>query len=497
MERVLPSTINYQDVLPLSVPAIARRKKFYPQNGTTFSNTGSSEIRIEIGSVNSLLDTQHSYLEFEIVNRNAIAATVGFDMGGGAVFFDTVRIEQGGRVLSELQSYNRLNASVLDQTQTSWNGKMTESLTQGQKGNNDVVGGLAGAIAPAPAGGLGGRYGNFNGNTNAQIPAGGSYRFTIPIISGLFTQDKLIPLPLVAQNAPITISLQITNSSNVGVWTAAPGAGDIEIRAISYNAQLIEVGRDVLEQIKQTQEIMGGQLAISGQDWEHSQGQVPALTTGETVVRMPSRKRSINSFFWIANSDTFAGAANIEDIYNLSYCGTCNVDSWQLKVGSVVYPPTAIDDIGPAVAAGAFRRGEPVMELAKALGTLKFVNPTGRINTCTYGTAIAGVGALGIGNGDNLDGVGGVIAPGDSGAGGEPHLSCPRGLDTTSFQHEALEAGIDTETLSQETNLILNISTLAVAAGGTSGREPKNIHMWILYDQHYYFNSNGMITFSN
>ena len=66
MERTLPSTINFQDVLPLSVPAIARRRRFYPQNGTTFNAGGTNEIRIEIASPNSLLDAGHSYLEFEV-----------------------------------------------------------------------------------------------------------------------------------------------------------------------------------------------------------------------------------------------------------------------------------------------------------------------------------------------------------------------------------------------------------------------------------------------
>jgi len=483
MERTLPKNINYQDVLPLSVPAIARRRRFFPQNGTSFNAAGSNEIRIEIASMNSLLDTQHSYLEFEVVNSNA-AQTCGFDTGGGAIFFDTLRIEQGGRVLSECQAYNRLHSAILNPVQVSFNGQMTESLTQGQRGNNGAAG-FAGAVAPAAALLAGDSYGNFKHNIDTQIPVGGVYRFTMPITSGLFTQDKLIPLPLVRSDAPITISLTMTPSANVGVWSAAPGVGDIVIQKISYTAQLIEVGRDVMDQIRQTQQMMGGQLAISGQDWEHQVGLVPANTTGETVVRMPSRKRSINSLFWIAQSDDYtngAGGLALSNSYSLSFCGSANVDSYQAKVGSVVYPPTAIEGIGAAVAAGALRRGESVMELAKAFGTLGFVNPSGRLNTVTYGTD-----AVGMADGDNGDGVGGNLVPQSD----DVHGFCPFGLDLTSFQHEALEAGVDTQTMSQETNLILNVN----AAG--SGLENKNIHMWIIYDQHYYFNANGMVTFSN
>ena len=488
MERTLPSSINYQDVLPLSVPAIARRRRFYPQNGTTFNAAGSNEIRIEISSMNSLLDCSHSYLEFEVQNTGA--PTLGFDAGGGAIFFDTLRIEQGGRVLSELQGYNRLHAAILDPVQVSFNGKMSESLTQGQRGCNGPAG-VAGAVTPALPALLGDSYANCKHNIDTQIPVNGVYRFTMPITSGLFTQDKLIPLPLVSQSAPITISLLMTADANVGAWSAAPAAGDIVIRKISYTAQLIEVGRDVIDQIKQTQELMGGQLALSGQDWEHQVGLLPAASTGEQVIRMPSRKRSINSLFWIAQSDDLVNTAgpllNNSSLYNMSYCGTANVESWQLKVGSVVYPPTAIngplaDATAGALANSALTRGESIMELAKAFGTLGFVNPTGRLNTVTWGTD-----TVGLGNGDN-----GLLAATLAPASDTVQCFCPFGCDLDSFQHEALEAGVDTQTLSQETNLILNIQVAA-----TSGLENKNVHMWIIYDQHYYFNSNGMITFSN
>jgi len=487
MERTLPSTINFQDVLPLSVPAIARRRRFFPQNGTSFNSGGTNEIRIEIASPNSLLDVSHSYLEFEVVNNNA-AATFGFDLGGGAILFDTVRVEQGGRVLSELQAYNRLHASIIDPVQVSYQGKMTQSLTQGQRGGNGGAG-VAGAVAVAAAGLNGDSYSNNKHNIDTQVPAAGArnYRFTMPITSGLFTQDKLIPLPLVRQDSPITISLIMTAPENIGVWSAAPAATDITIQKISYTAQLIEVGSDVIQQIRQTQAMMGGQLVIAGQDWEHQTGQLPLQSTGEQVIRMPSRKRSINSLFWTAQSDTYgapAGAAGqaVDNCYNMSFCGNPNVDSYQVKVGSVVYPPTPINAPGDMVVGAAFQRGESVVELAKAFGTLGFVNPTGRLSTTSWGTD-----AVGIADGDN--GGGGInFAPGSD----DPICCAPFGIDLTSFQHEAIEAGVDTKTMSQETNLILNID-----AANDSGAQNKTVHMWIIYDQFYLFNTNGMITFNN
>lgn len=498
--RSLPKSISYDDVLPQAIPAVARRRKFFPQNGTTFNFIGSREIRIDINSLNSLLDPTHSYLEFEVRNTNA-AATFGFDLGGGNCVFQNMRVEQGGRVLTEIREYHRLHAGILNYAQDSTNGQFTNSLVSAQRAMNGAAGGLAGMTAVA-ANGLGGEtYGNCKHNTDAQIPAGSGFRFCIPVMTGLFTQDKLIPLPLLRQDAPLTLVYELCPAQEAGVWSAAPAFGDLSIVNIAFNAQLIEVGRDVIEQMKMMQQMSGGQLAISGQDYEHSSDVIAAQATGEQIVRIPSRKRSMKSLFFMIQSQTFANGAGgmaEDNVYSLSYAGCGNMVDYQLKVGSVVYPPTPISAFQAepvATSFGELRRGECIMELAKALGSLGFRNPTGRLNTITYG--VAGNGASGISNGDTGDGAGNTLAPGSN----DVHAVCPFGLDLDAFQHTAIEAGVDSETLAQETNLILNIGPGGVGAGGGAvpgvGLQPKVVVCYTLYDQHYYFGSDGMITFSN
>ena len=61
--RVMPSTIDYSTMLPLSIPAMASRRKFFPSNGSTFSRQGNRQIRIEVGHPSALLDPSHSYLK--------------------------------------------------------------------------------------------------------------------------------------------------------------------------------------------------------------------------------------------------------------------------------------------------------------------------------------------------------------------------------------------------------------------------------------------------
>ena len=501
MNRSGPKSINYQDTLPMSVPAIARRRRFFPVNGPTFDFLGTDQIRIEIESTNSLCDVLHSYLEFDVTNNSGL--NLGWEECGAPVMFDRVSVEQGGRELSSLNAYNRLHAGVISSAQQTHDGAMTESITAGQRGHSlQAPAAQVNQMNPYVMGAPNtGQMHGLSGNDVRQFPNGTTARFTMPILSGLFKTDKLLPLPLVKQGAPITLVLSLTNPLNVGVWSGVPAFNSLPIVKCSYVAQLIEVGRDVIDQIRTVQADMGGQLAISSTDIEHNVGNLPATSVGDTPIRLPLRKRSMKSLWFLMQSDDYAnGAAGLgpEDIYNMAFSGNANMDSYRLQVGSVSYPPEAINCWGNvAVAAGAnavladCNRSECAMELAKSFGSLAFTSPTGTLCTNTYGTNATAIAAPRLSDGDNGDGAG---PPGNTQAPGTNMNKsvCPFGLDLDAFaQHVATQGGVDTETLSLESNLILNINAV------TAGLEDKNVHMWVLYDQHYYFNANGMITYSN
>lgn len=499
LDRSIPRSIDYQDVLPVAVPAVARRRRFFPANGTTFSFGGSNEIRIEISSVNSMLDPLHSYLELTVVNRSA--TTFGMDIGGTHCLFEEVRLEQGGRVLAREQNHNRLNAAILSACQTSTDGRATDSITEFQKGYNNF--GAVNRTAPAPlAGSTGIMLTNDQHNSDADLAAGQRMRLTMKMPTGLFTQNKLIPLPLVAQNSPITLVFRLANPERVGVWAAQPADTDLEVIRISYVGQLIEVGGDVIQQVRMIQDMSGGQLTISGQDFEYLSGTIPNGTAGQLPIRLPCRKRSMKSLFFQINSEDFGnGAAGLAmwNAFNLSFGGNANMDDYQLKVGSVVYPPQPVACWGNcARAAVATRpipvaeRGECVMELAKAFGSLGFTNPTGHLCTTMYGTnGIAGVAAGNpeLADGDNGDG-GGIPATTCT-TSGDTLSVCPFGLSLESFQHTAIESGVDSETMALELNLIINVPAVG------SGLEDKTLHAWILHDRHYYVNRDGSITTSD
>ena len=481
----MPSTIDYSSMLPLSIPAMAQRRKFFPSNGSTFSAVGNRQIRIEIGHPSALLDPTHSYLEFSVANSGA--QTFGLDTGGANCFFDSVRVEQGGKLLSYTQASNRLHSAILAPVQVSSEGVGSESCTEGRRAYNTAV---ASAIAPATVGATGDKYDVSSHNADAFQAAGATIRFSMPVTSGLFSQDKLIPLPLVDQQAPLTLVLDLAPSDIVGCWNGAPGAADISIVECSYVAHMIEVGPDVIEQFKMVQRDMGGQLAISGQDYEYFTQSVPAASAGQAALSCPARKRSIKSFLWCAQSNDFANTAGpiiSSAAFRLSFCGSMNIESWQFQVGPILYPPGEpvrcwSATAGAAAVGNEFNRGQCALELAKAVGTMASTNPTGTLNTITYGTDQVG------------------LASGENGIGGVTHVPttdtkigvCPFGLSVDSFSRDVVESGVDSATLAQETRLLLNW-----AAADNSGAEAQVVHIWCLFDQHYYFNEDGSVTYSN
>ena len=502
-DRSLPASINYGDVLPQAVPAIQHRRKYYPNNGLSFSPGGNSQIRIELSSPSALLDPKNSYLSFEVANSEALGgATFGFESSPYS-FFTRLTLEQGGKVLCRWDELARYCCSVMNPAQTNINGRSFESLTEGSRGYNaDGAGVNTAEVVPGalPAGtSPGTAYVNLNHNAVNLIPpiAGAPNahkKFTVPLLGGLFTQEKMIPLPLLKSGMPLVITLNLEVADRAVIWSAPPVGTGYEIRNVYYAASMVEVGRDVIDQFRMVQQNMGGSLVISSHDMDHNSDTIAVGQTGEQVIRCPSRHKSLKSLFWTAHSENYAGTLGpitAAEASSLTYCGSANVNEYQLKVGAVVYPPTPVRGPGDTALAGyRRRRSECAMELAKAYGSLGWTAPTGYLNTTGYISAMVNGGPNGDGNGDNGAFIGGFptnLVP----QGSQTIIASPFGLDLESFQRTAIESGVDSETLAEAVNLILTIPAASV------GIEDKNINIWLLFDQHYYFRSDGTIDFSN
>ena len=471
-QRVLPSSVDYTKILPLAVESRSRRRTFLPNNGQSFQSDQNNIIRIDI-SANAFLAPKHSYLRFRF--NNTTGQTCGFDFAGGSGFINRLRISQNGSVLSDVFNYGRLVGGILLPTQMGADGVSERSLTEGQRYANEAN---AAVISMTPSLNAESTGGIVDTPTNpvAQIGAGQSYIFSVPLINGLIgsTQDKMVPLQLLG-SAPIQIEIFMENVENVGQFAAPPNAYVLD--EVRYIASLVEVGQEVDNQLRAVQAASRGRLVLNGVDFHHFTGNLPVGTQGEAVMNIPVRKKSMKSLLWVAATPNLAAPAR-SACYNLSFGGHLNLRDYWMKIGNNVYPPSPIVcNFNNAQNVG--QQAEAFSELAKCVGTLNSVNGTGilsRINCYTT----------------DCDNANFPTATG-AGAAANLYLFSPFGVDLEAFQKTAIESGVDTSSRALQMSLHMN---LGPDAGGGVAADAITIDAYVVYDALYYIDENGRINVS-
>ena len=471
VERVLPKTLDYTDVLPLAVESKSRRRTFFPNNGAEFISNGANIIRIDL-SADALLDTQHSYLRFTFDTQSGVGAahaqTRGLDYAGGHAFIRRLRVEQSGTVLEDIQSYNRLMGSVVLPCQSTSEHKATRTITEAICGDGATVG--ARAVNPfaggnATTGQTAGTLGFVN-NSATQIPAAGAnstQEICIPLTSGLLNCDKLVPLMLMS--APLTIEIELENDTTALCQTG--GGVAYTISDVRYVANLVEVGQDVSQQLRMLQEVSGGVLTLAGQTYRHFSGQYGAGATNN-VVNVPARVKSMKSlFFTFRGVDGANGPGASSALYDLGQGTTAHISSYQLKIGSVVYPPTPVRaQVTGAASINVNNASEMLMELEKAWGnTGSRFGLSSESHVATFYTD--GTGRAGTNNN---------------------YKFAPFGLDLEAFQKVAIESGVNTADRSLPISLITEHSGAAAHA--------QNIDVYVLADALFYINQDGSMSVS-
>jgi hypothetical protein len=481
-ERVLPSNVDYTKILPLAVESRSRRRSFFPTNGQQFTSDGNNIIRIDI-SASAFLDPKHSYLRFKFVNRTA--QTVGFDFGGGHGFIKRLRIEQAGNVLSDVNNYNRLMAGIILPCQGGIDSVSHRSITEGQRFANARA--VNTMTAPALAADMSGAIINTPCNSSEVVDTvgnNGQYTFSIPLMNGLIgtTQDKMVPLQMLG-SSPLTIEIELADALDIGAYGGAVAAPTYRIDDVRYIAQLVEVGPEVDAQLRMVQELSGGKLVLNGVDYTHFSGNVPAGGQGNQSINVPARRKSLKSLFFVGQSQTFAagaGAGNRSQSFNNSYGGHMTLTNYQIKIGSVVYPPTPVDCQFQGVAAAvAYTRSEALAELSKCFGSVSSAHGTGSLSTLNYAVSRGNVAEL-------------VQDPG-AGVAIPSFQFAPFAMDLESFQRTALESGVNTSDRSLPITLLLNIGGPDAALGAN---EQFNIDAYVAYDSLYFIDGVGNIRVS-
>lgn len=519
MERQAPKQLLYENQLPLAVESKSTRRLFFPEGGSTYGPPGGANpniIRIPINA-DSLLDVQHSYLQFDL---NATAAnTRGLAPDIGVPFIRRLRIESAGTTLEDIDEYGKLYGNILFPAQAS-NGAVQEATitTKGigsTQGQLRQVGGGALAVGNLAAGAFG-----TNANLTAALAAAGSttstilegvvnglkddivasvnggvitaagpgnpkhaltntlqgttsYKYSVSLVSALLNMEKY--LPLVMMNAGITLELELDVAGSVGLQdangNAGAGAGDEPpewtISNVRYAAHLIDLQRDFYDKMRMVMEGSGGVLQLTGSTFRHYAGSLNAAAAGTEVINLPARVKSIQSVFFVLTPAASKTAVNEFGVSNSLPMG---LEEYQFRIGSVVYPPTAVklDKVGNAYT----NKGEAYSELRKAFGTLGNYMEGGFLNNDGY---------LPASDTANCAGGGTAIAP-------AVPLQSPFGLDFQSFPKTALESGVNTSDRSLNMSLNLVRSNGPVAAGV--------VDAYVMSDAIFYVNLDGSVSVS-
>jgi len=488
-QRSLPSNVDYTAILPLAVESRSRRRSFFPTNGQSFTSNGNNIVRIDV-SASAFLDPKHSYLRFRMTNNSA--ATMGMDFGGGHSFLRRIRIEQSGNILSDCQSYGKLLSSIILPCQGGIESVGHRSITEGVRFANSAAAGTS--TAPAVQAECSGVVALTPCASAAAIPAAGGgagsnqVTFAIPLVNGLLgtTQDKMVPLQLLG-SSPLTIEIELAPIQDVGIFSADPTASSYTLDNVRYIASLVEVGPEVDQQLRMVQEMSGGRLVLNGTDYTHFNGIIPANSAGQQTINVPARRKSMKSIYFTGASQAFGtgagGAANdaVWQVPNLSYGGNFGMTDYQMKIGSMHYPPTPVECNFGNAAGPDFQRAEALSELAKSWGTLASTAGTGILNTTNYATA------------SGLVGTGAAPSntfPIDAGVGADTvsFRFSPFAMDLQSFQRTALESGINSADRSLPISLIINV--------GAAIAQAQNVDAFVAYDSLYYIDEMGTIRVS-
>jgi len=458
----LPSSIDYTKILPIAAGnPRAMRRTFLPMNGQTFTAAGNNIVRIEI-SADQFWDPLHSYLRFNITNGGQ---TCGVDFGGGHGFIRRLRLEQAGNVIMDCNRYDRLLSAILLPAQGGVDSLAHRSVTEQQTYGNAVA--AAALNTPATAAVVTGGYLTAIANDITQLAAGATTQYCIPLVGGLFSQDKLVPLQLLS-SSPLTIEIELAPAVDAMVSNAG-GNNDYSMSNVRYIASLVDVSPDVDAQVRMVQEMSGGHIVLNSTDYTHFNGNITANTTGQQAINVPARRKSMKSLLFVGSSQTGLNFTN----YRSSFGGNMNLNSYHAKIGSINHPATPIEcnfNINGPGGADLNGRGEALMELSKCFGTTGSVVGTGCLNRLNYAV------------------LPGVAANGRIAA-STPFKFCPIGLDLEAFQRTAIESGINTADRSTPITLILDV--------GVAQAEAMNIDCYVSFDSLYYIDSTGIISVSH
>jgi len=222
----LPKSMRYGMSSATAVPATSVLSRFASVNGSSFSPTGSNQIRFKVQAP-GFLDVSKHFLEFTAT----VATADAFVDGDAGSFFDRIRIESNGAVVEEILSaglYNNIRHTY--DSDIGSLGKLSVSAGAGDLAISNTITRIGQAAADTAVAVKAVTDAAFDADTKLVVPVGkgslgqgiatgASHTFCIQLQSGLLknTHGKALP----DGTAELDIILTLAGNAQALIGTGA------------------------------------------------------------------------------------------------------------------------------------------------------------------------------------------------------------------------------------------------------------------------------------
>lgn len=346
----VPTSLMYADALKPKAPkATLNRVSFQPDSGGTFAPTGQNIIRVPVFSAGQFLDTRRSHMRLNL----AFTATTGpVYLRSIYSLFDRLRvISSSGAVLEDIPRYgqivNRYLDLVLARDQRASLPNLGLGYGIGTEGANADWANDVDTWTTATA-----------GNTSSQV-----YDFPLPMSGFLNMTSAMhgqndglyLPLPMMQQ---FYIELTLRNRDNDIFYTNASGtAGTVSgvaITNVSYDAQLVDFGPEIVQRLRDAVMAQGGKVFVSSATYQVS---VLASSSAAMNLTVSTRARSIKGIAEIVQLATQA-AGTLSVDYDASIWDTTS--EWYLLANGARYPQQPLANAADVRRALEYYLGKPL-----------------------------------------------------------------------------------------------------------------------------------------
>ena len=490
-----PDGTRYVSCLtPPIVDGRANMRKYFATNSNAdFTYAGTNEIRIEVtADRGAMLNGSQGYLEFtmEAVTRNLEHLD-----GGAWCWIDEFAITSDGQDIERISGYNLLH-TVLSQYTSNVSHMIQENILSGSVSclnsvpefvtstsalsnsnktatvNSNVftlsyINGdgtnAANAISLASSGGRS----NYDPFQTTYVAASQSRVFTIPLVSGFLGSGLYCP---VGESRGFTIYLRLAPDMMLGNWQT-DATGTYKINTISYNVPVITIEDSVFRNAFNNMLRADGSNAVCwrGTTYRHYVSTLNSTSGGDATVIINDRSRSLSAMFCVLRT-TNTGLATYNRMA-LSTRTITQINSFQIRIGDVLFPNTQINikaaAIASAVVAGGradqvgrglgedqngYNVSRAYAEVAKMFGLLHNTMTGGLIGLDSYGSdegldcADTGVPSGGTTDNKALSHYGTGIL----------------GVDLQSYSGDSSASGIDTARNNLNVTLLFNLKSIAI-----------------------------------